>query len=127
MYRFFKTAIFEPGSFLNRNKLCNSDSDLDHTGTPRLKNLHKNNSVLRSQNYLFSAPTPAPLSSLISAPAPAPAPAMYCNLKLFYNSNTIPMEVYITFFFILESSKLTAGNIHLKNNFGSGSGSGSRS
>ena len=82
--------------------------------------------VLRSQNYLFSAP--APPWSLISAPAPA----IYCHLKLFYNSNTIPMEVqyrYISFFFILASSKLTAVNtgIHLKNSLGSGTSSGSRS
>ena len=125
MYRFFKTAIFEPGSFLNLNKFCIRIYIIHLTQ----KLQQKNNSVLRSQSYLFSAPTPAPLSSLISAPAPAPAPApaMYCNLKLFYNSNTILMEVYITFFFILASSKLTAGNIHLKNNFGSGSGSGFRS
>ena len=33
----------------------------------------------------------------ISAPAPAPATAIYCNLKLFYNSSNIPMEVEISF------------------------------
>ena len=48
--------------------------------------------VLRSQNYLFSAPAP-PLS-LILALAPAPAPAIYCHLKLF---GTIPIEVEISF------------------------------
>ena len=44
-------------------------------------------SLLRSRNYLFSAPTPAPAPplSLISAPAPA----IYCHLKLFYNSSTV--------------------------------------
>ena len=35
--------------------------------------------VLRSQNYLFSAPT----LTMISAPAPAPATAIYWHLKLF--------------------------------------------
>ena len=50
-------------------------------------------SVLRSRNYLFSAPAPA--LTLISAPAPAQAPAtaMYCHLKLLYNVSTIPIEV----------------------------------
>ena len=51
--------------------------------------------VLRSRNYLFSAPAP-PLS-IISAPAPAPATAIYCYLKLFYNSITILIEVEISF------------------------------
>ena len=41
--------------------------------------------LLRSQNYLFSAST----LSIISALAPAPATAIYCHLKLFYNSSTI--------------------------------------
>ena len=49
--------------------------------------------VLRSRSYLFSAPTPAPPLSPISAPAPA----IYCHLKLFYNSSTIAMEVEISF------------------------------
>ena len=40
--------------------------------------------VLRSLNYLFLAPT----LSIISPPAPAPATAIYCHLKLFYNSST---------------------------------------
>ena len=42
------------------------------------------NAVLRSRNYLFSAP--APTLFIISAPAPAPAPvtAIYCHIKLFY-------------------------------------------
>ena len=47
------------------------------------------NSVLRRLNYLFSALTPAPPLSLISAPAPV----LYCRLKLLYNSSIIPMEV----------------------------------
>ena len=38
-------------------------------------------SVLRSRNYLFSAP--APTLAAISAPAPAPATAIYLHLKLF--------------------------------------------
>ena len=46
--------------------------------------LYKYFSVLRRRYYLFSAPVP-PLS-LVSAPAPAPATAIYCHLKLFYNS-----------------------------------------
>ena len=54
--------------------------------------------VLRSRNYLFSAPAP-PLS-IISAPAPAPA--IYCNLKLYYNANSstyqtkyVSMEIFL--------------------------------
>ena len=37
--------------------------------------------VLRSRNYLFSAP--APTLTIISAPAPAPATAIYWHFKLF--------------------------------------------
>ena len=54
-------------------------------------------SVLRSRNYLFSAPTLAPPLSLISALAPAPAQAIHCHLKLFYHRNTITMGVEIGF------------------------------
>ena len=39
--------------------------------------------------FLFSAPAP-PFSIIsASAPAPTPAPAIYCHLKLYYNSSTI--------------------------------------
>ena len=71
-------------------------------------------SVLRSQNYLFSAPTPAPHLSIISAPAPAPTPAIYCHLKLYYNSSTIRNMSQLSFFFILilASFRLTVGNIY---------------
>ena len=90
-------------------------------------------SVLRSRNYLFSAPTlaPAPPFSIILAPAPAPAPALYWHLKLFYNSSTTRNMFQWRFVFILASSKLTIGNIYLirsfrlwvqvSHNFGSGS------
>ena len=66
--------------------------------------------VLRSRNYLFSAPAP-PLS-IISAPAPAPA--IYCNLKLYYNTNSSTKRNMSQwrFFFILASSKLTPVNIY---------------
>ena len=65
-------------------------------------------SVLRSRNYLFSAPAP-PLSIISAAPTPAPAPAIYCHLKLYYyNSRSI-----------LATSKLTEVSIYLKDNFGS--------
>ena len=43
--------------------------------------------VLRSRNFYFSAPTPAPPLFLISAAAPVPA--KFCYLKLFYNSSAI--------------------------------------
>ena len=76
--------------------------------------------VLRSRNYLFSALTPGPVPPWSRISAPAPAPAIYCHLKLLYNSSTIPMEVEKSFSFF-SSSKLTAVNIYLKNNFGSGS------
>ena len=53
--------------------------------------------VLRSWNYLFSAPT----LTIISAPAPALAPgsAIYWHLKLFKNTtgSTKLIEVEITF------------------------------
>ena len=51
--------------------------------------------VVEPNFYFFSAP--APPFFLISASAPAPA--IYCHLKLFYNSSssTIPMEVEISF------------------------------
>ena len=56
----------------------------------------KHKAVLRSRNYLLSAP--APLLSLILAPAPAPAhAAIYCHLKLFYKSSAIPIELEISF------------------------------
>ena len=57
--------------------------------------------VLRSQNYLFWAPTPAPPLSHISAPAPA----IKCHLIL-NKSRTIPVAVENAFFFILASSKV---------------------
>ena len=75
--------------------------------------------MLRSQNYLFSAPAP-PLS-IISAPAPA----LYCHLKLFYHTKTGRNLL----FFILASSTRTIINIFCsgsrsQNNFGfTGSGS----
>ena len=70
------------------------DIFLNSTGTLKFKGFC---TVLRSQNYLFSAP--APTLSIISAPAPAPAPApaINCHLKLFYNSSTILIEVDISF------------------------------
>ena len=42
-------------------------------------------SVVRSQNYVFSAPAP-PLAII---PAPAPGPAIYCTLEVYCNSSTI--------------------------------------
>ena len=79
-------------------------------------------SVLRSQNYLFSAPTP-PLSLILAAapapnpvPAPALAPAIYCHLKLFFNRSTLTMEVKIRFsssYSTVASFKLTAVNIYI--------------
>ena len=42
--------------------------------------------MLQNRNYLFSAS--APTLSII----PAPAPAIYCHLKLFYNSSTKPID-----------------------------------
>ena len=74
--------------------------------------------VLRSRNYLFPTPATAPSLSIISAPAPA----IYCYLKLYYNSSTTR---YVClnggFFFILASFKLTLVNIYLKDNSGSSS------
>ena len=61
--------------------------------------------VLRSRNYLFSAP----------------ASAIYCHLTLYYNSSTIRNMSQWRFFFIPTSSKLTAVNIYQKYSFGSGS------
>ena len=75
---------------------------------------HEKKTVLRSRNYLFSAPASgsfsAPPLSIISAPAPAPA--IYCHLKLYYNSSTIRNKSQWKFFFILAYSKLTAVNIY---------------
>ena len=51
--------------------------------------------VLRSRNYLFSAP--APNLTIISDPAPAPTTAIYWHLKLFLNTSTIQIKVEITF------------------------------
>ena len=72
--------------------------------------------VLRSGNYLFSAPAP-PLS-IILALAQAPATAIYCHLNMSY---TVLIKDRNYLFFILASSKLTAENIYDKKNFGSGS------
>ena len=55
--------------------------------------------VLQSRNYLFLAPAP-PLS-----------PAIYCHLKLYYNSSTIRNMSQWRLFFILAFSKGTAVNI----------------
>ena len=74
--------------------------------------------MLQSQNYLFLAPAP-PLS-LISALAPDPA--MYCHLKLYYNSSsTIRNMSQWRFCFILAQSKQTKVNTgtYKKDNFGS--------
>ena len=71
--------------------------------------------VLRSRNYLFSAP------------APAPPPAINCHLKLLYNSivypQSIPYQERKTLAFIhpIGSSNLAKENIYFTNNFGSGS------
>ena len=69
-------------------------------------------SVLRSRNYLFLAPAPHFPFTSAPAPAPAPASAIYCHLKLYYNSSTIRNMSQWRFFFNLSSSKLTAGNIY---------------
>ena len=89
---------------------CQYSSHLGDQKTNKNNNWFEILSVLRSPNYLFSAPTPAPLLSIISAPAltPAPAPAIYCHLKLYYNSSTIRNMSQWRFFFILASSKRTA-------------------
>ena len=49
----------------------------------------KGEAVLRSRKYLFSAPTLSIISALAPAPTQATATAIYCHLKLFYNSSTI--------------------------------------
>ena len=78
--------------------------------------------MLLSRNYLFLAPAPPSLLSLILAPAPAPAPAIFCHLKLwyryyrhfrqyrYYNSSTVwyqlkyvSMETYCTYPSVLQT------------------------
>ena len=86
-------------------------SFIKHTGTYCM---FTNKAVLRSRNYLFSAPTPAQPMSIISAPAPAPAIYFdYFPFKMYYNStgNTIRNMSPWRFFFNLASSKLNAVNI----------------
>ena len=68
------------------------------------------NAVLRSRNYLFSSPTPAPPLSIFLAPDPAPAAAIFCHLKLYRTSITVRNTSQWRFLFILASSKLTAVN-----------------
>ena len=49
--------------------------------------------MLRSRDYLFSAPTPAPPLSIISAPTPAPAPAIILTLKAsVVDPNTLNLD-----------------------------------
>ena len=77
------------------------------------------NPVLPRRTYLFSAPVPHFILIL------APAPAIYCNLKMYFNSSAVRnmsqlrLEVEISF----SSSILTAVNINLIDNFNSGSSS----
>ena len=75
------------------NSACNASEYFDNELNVTYSLLYF--SMLRSRNYLFSAP--APTLSIISAPAPPPATAIYCHIKLFDNSSTILIEVEISF------------------------------
>ena len=67
--------------------------------------------VLRSRNYLFSAP---PLSIFAAlALATGTDPAIFCHFKLYYNNSTIRIMSQWRFF-VLASSKVTKLNIYLK-------------
>ena len=78
--------------------------------------------VLRSRNYLLSAPAP-PLS-IFSAPAPAPAPAIFCHLNCTITVQQQQQhKKYVSMASFLHpiASKLTILKYLFKKIFGSGS------